>query len=144
MNVGAYHRALCQGFSEKESVKIGEEAWEDDMIRRKDERKEPERIEPIVERFKCQQAQDCKDNGIDCSKRCPKHPCYVKDCNTCEHSDVCPITERMDQIRCCRTCKYWKTERRSDGCEICNAGKVACDKRISVDSMKAYGDCDNC
>ena len=42
MNLRAYHTAIMQGFSERESEKIGEDAWEDEMLSRRNEQRQPD------------------------------------------------------------------------------------------------------
>ncbi len=42
MDFDAYHRALNQGFSESDATRIGEDAWEDDRYRQREDDLEPE------------------------------------------------------------------------------------------------------
>ncbi len=44
MNLNAYQDAINRGFSEREAVKIGEDAWEDEQMERSQRHQPDERI----------------------------------------------------------------------------------------------------
>lgn len=47
MDMNAYHRALMQGFSEREAARIGEDAYEDGILSSRRRQYEPEPEPPL-------------------------------------------------------------------------------------------------
>ena len=100
MDVESYHRALNQGFSERDAVQIGEDAWEDQQM-----------DEATRRRYEDEYYRQMVDLTID--SPCPN--CageLVTDNCSCHLSPPC--SNCVDRVLVCRTCA-WHSDDISQG-----------------------------